>query len=105
MVNHGLAGVQDEIAGSHVFVCAHASHDVRCGPVLVEKFNEEIGLRGPKTKVQYKPKGIDPKASEIGPNKPKVSDITMDTTEERPASDSHMCSEDAKIQLADGIAL
>ncbi|KAI9090675.1 hypothetical protein K1719_028528 [Acacia pycnantha] len=45
------AGVQDEIAGSHVFVCAHASRVVRCGPVLVEKFNEEIGLRGLKDQV------------------------------------------------------
>ncbi|XP_028772357.1 uncharacterized protein LOC114729515 [Neltuma alba] len=48
------AGVQDEIAGSYVFVCAHASRDVRCGvcgPVLIEKFNEEIELRGLKDQV------------------------------------------------------
>ncbi|KAK4282331.1 hypothetical protein QN277_013722 [Acacia crassicarpa] len=48
------AGVQEEIAGSHVFVCAHGSRDVRCGvcgPVLIEKFNREIELRGLKDQV------------------------------------------------------
>lgn len=48
------AAVEDEIAGSYVFVCAHGSRDVRCGvcgPVLIEKLNEEIELRGLKGQV------------------------------------------------------
>ncbi|KAL7232644.1 hypothetical protein ACSBR2_010624 [Camellia fascicularis] len=42
------SGVQEVLAGSHVFVCAHASRDQRCGvcgPVLIEKFKEEIEQR------------------------------------------------------------
>lgn len=59
MVNGKLwaAGVQDVITGSYVFVCAHGSRDVRCGvcgPVLIEKLNEEIGLRGLKDQVFVK---------------------------------------------------
>lgn len=48
------AGVPEVLAGSHVFVCAHGSRDVRCGvcgPVLIEKLNEEIELRGLKDQV------------------------------------------------------
>ncbi|KAI4348203.1 hypothetical protein L6164_008956 [Bauhinia variegata] len=48
------AGVQDVLSGSHVFVCAHGSRDVRCGvcgPVLIEKLNEEIELRGLKDQI------------------------------------------------------
>ncbi|XP_028772364.1 altered inheritance of mitochondria protein 32-like [Neltuma alba] len=48
------AGVPDEMAGSYVFVCSHASRDVRCGvcgPALIDKFNEEIELRGLKDQV------------------------------------------------------
>ncbi|KAF7819517.1 altered inheritance of mitochondria protein 32 [Senna tora] len=47
-------GVQGEITGSYVFVCAHGSRDVRCGvcgPVLIEKLNEEIEQRGLKDQV------------------------------------------------------
>ncbi|KAE9588927.1 hypothetical protein Lal_00012531 [Lupinus albus] len=43
------AGVPEVITGSHVYVCAHRSRDVRCGvcgPELIKKLNEEIGLRG-----------------------------------------------------------
>ena len=48
------AGVQDEITNSYIFVCAHGSRDARCGvcgPVLIEKLNEEIELRGLKDQV------------------------------------------------------
>nr|XP_025700665.1 uncharacterized protein LOC112801929 isoform X2 [Arachis hypogaea] len=48
------AGVQDGLTGSHIFVCAHGSRDVRCGvcgPVLIEKLNEEIELRGLKEQI------------------------------------------------------
>lgn len=48
------AAVQEDIAGSHVFVCAHASRDVRCGvcgPALIDKFNDEIEYRGLKDQV------------------------------------------------------
>ncbi|KAK2419537.1 sucrase/ferredoxin family protein [Trifolium repens] len=44
-------GVQDVVAGSYIFVCALGSHDVRCGvcgPVLIDKLNEEIQPRGLK---------------------------------------------------------
>ena len=42
------AGVPEVFSGSHVYVCAHGSRDVRCGvcgPVLIKKLNEEIELR------------------------------------------------------------
>ena len=42
------SGVPELLAGSHVFVCAHASRDRRCGvcgPALIEKFEEEIEMR------------------------------------------------------------
>ncbi|XP_027347037.1 uncharacterized protein LOC113858544 [Abrus precatorius] len=48
------AGVQEEFTGSHVYVCAHGSRDVRCGvcgPVLIEKLNEQIELRGLKDQI------------------------------------------------------
>lgn len=43
------AGGKEPLSGLHVFVCAHASRDMRCGvcgPVLVKKFEEEIESRG-----------------------------------------------------------
>ncbi|XVF57992.1 hypothetical protein PTKIN_Ptkin07bG0026700 [Pterospermum kingtungense] len=43
------SGVQETFTGSYVFVCAHANRDKRCGvcgPVLIEKLNEEIELGG-----------------------------------------------------------
>ncbi|KAK7395793.1 hypothetical protein VNO78_16363 [Psophocarpus tetragonolobus] len=43
------AGGSEAFSGSHVYVCAHGSRDVRCGvcgPVLIEKLNEEIKLQG-----------------------------------------------------------
>ena len=48
------SGVQETFSGSYVFVCAHGSRDKRCGvcgPVLIEKLNEEIELRGLKDQV------------------------------------------------------
>ncbi|KAI8533613.1 hypothetical protein RHMOL_Rhmol10G0023200 [Rhododendron molle] len=48
------SGVPEVLAGSHVFVCAHANRDKRCGvcgPVLIEKFQEEIETRGLKDQV------------------------------------------------------
>ncbi|KAF7129534.1 hypothetical protein RHSIM_Rhsim10G0016700 [Rhododendron simsii] len=48
------SGVPEVLAGSHVFVCAHANRDKRCGvcgPVLIEKFEEEIEIRGLKDQV------------------------------------------------------
>ncbi|XAR58223.1 hypothetical protein NMG60_11026636 [Bertholletia excelsa] len=43
------SGVPEVMTGSYVFVCAHASRDKRCGvcgPVLIDKFKEEIKQRG-----------------------------------------------------------
>jgi hypothetical protein len=48
------SGVPEVLTGSHVFVCAHGSRDRRCGvcgPVLIEKLNEEIEFRGLKDQV------------------------------------------------------
>ncbi|TKY63202.1 Altered inheritance of mitochondria protein 32 [Spatholobus suberectus] len=48
------AGVPEALSGSHVYVCAHGSRDVRCGvcgPVLIKKLNEEIELRGLKDQI------------------------------------------------------
>ncbi|XP_059638532.1 uncharacterized protein LOC132280795 [Cornus florida] len=45
------SGVQEVLTGSHIFVCAHNKRDRRCGvcgPALIEKLNEEIGLRNSK---------------------------------------------------------
>ncbi|XVE84035.1 hypothetical protein DITRI_Ditri16bG0136300 [Diplodiscus trichospermus] len=48
------SGVQETLTGSYLFVCAHGNRDKRCGvcgPVLIEKFKEEIELRGLKDQV------------------------------------------------------
>ncbi|GKD63800.1 probable amino acid permease 7 isoform X1 [Tanacetum coccineum] len=48
------SGTEEKVAASYVFVCAHNSRDKRCGvcgPPLIEKFNEEIGVRGLKDQV------------------------------------------------------
>lgn len=48
------AGVPEVFTGSHVYVCAHGSRDVRCGvcgPVLITKLNEEIEQRGLKDQI------------------------------------------------------
>ncbi|XP_057791710.1 uncharacterized protein LOC131008713 [Salvia miltiorrhiza] len=42
------SGVEQELNGSFVFVCAHNNRDRRCGvcgPPLIEKFKEEIGSK------------------------------------------------------------
>lgn len=47
-------GEKSVLRGSHIFVCAHGSRDVRCGvcgPVLLDKLNEEIQLRGLKDQI------------------------------------------------------
>lgn len=52
------SGVPEVFTGSHVFVCVHGSRDRRCGvcgPILVQKFDEEIGLRGLKDQVYVSP--------------------------------------------------
>ncbi|KAK6128308.1 hypothetical protein DH2020_037943 [Rehmannia glutinosa] len=49
-----LSGVQEELTGSYVFVCAHNNRDRRCGvcgPVLIEKFKGEIGSKDLKNHV------------------------------------------------------
>ncbi|KAG9446487.1 hypothetical protein H6P81_012615 [Aristolochia fimbriata] len=49
-----VPGNSELISGSHVFVCAHASRDKRCGvcgPILVKNFKEEIERRGLKDSV------------------------------------------------------
>ncbi|KAF1885615.1 hypothetical protein Lal_00039460 [Lupinus albus] len=48
------AGVPEVLTGSHVYVCAHGSRDVRCGvcgPELIKKLNEEIELRDLKNQI------------------------------------------------------
>ncbi|KAL8529369.1 hypothetical protein ACS0TY_006697 [Phlomoides rotata] len=49
-----LSGVQEKLSGSYVFVCAHNNRDRRCGvcgPVLIEKFREEIESQDLKSQV------------------------------------------------------
>ncbi|KAL6521788.1 hypothetical protein OROGR_018357 [Orobanche gracilis] len=49
-----LSGVQEELTGSYVFVCAHNLRDRRCGvcrPILIEKFEKEIGSKNLKNQV------------------------------------------------------
>lgn len=48
------SGLQEVLTGSHVFVCAHNTRDKRCGvcgPALIEKFKEEIEMKGLKDQV------------------------------------------------------
>lgn len=43
------SGPPETLIGAFVFVCAHSNRDKRCGvcgPVLIEKFKEEIKSRG-----------------------------------------------------------
>ncbi|VFQ67991.1 unnamed protein product [Cuscuta campestris] len=43
------SGLQESLHGAYVFVCAHSKRDMRCGvcgPVLIEKFKEEIEVKG-----------------------------------------------------------
>ncbi|XP_027152986.1 altered inheritance of mitochondria protein 32-like [Coffea eugenioides] len=52
--NSWAAGKQEVLTGSYVFVCAHNNRDKRCGvcgPVLIEKFKEEIDSRALKSQV------------------------------------------------------
>ncbi|XP_013618633.1 PREDICTED: uncharacterized protein LOC106325156 isoform X4 [Brassica oleracea var. oleracea] len=52
------SGIQEELSGSFVFVCAHGSRDKRCGvcgPALIEKFEQEIGSRGLSDQIFVKP--------------------------------------------------
>ncbi|KAG2301500.1 hypothetical protein Bca52824_030151 [Brassica carinata] len=52
------SGIQEELSGSFVFVCAHGSRDKRCGvcgPALMEKFEQEIGSRGLSDQILVKP--------------------------------------------------
>ncbi|CAA0819649.1 Sucrase/ferredoxin-like family protein [Striga hermonthica] len=49
-----ISGVQEELTDSFVFVCAHNNRDRRCGvcgPILIEKFKEEIGSKDLKGQV------------------------------------------------------
>lgn len=53
-----LPGAGEALTGSYVFVCAHGSRDRRCGvcgPVLIEKFKEEISSQGLQDKVSVSP--------------------------------------------------
>ncbi|KAJ4827570.1 hypothetical protein Tsubulata_004791 [Turnera subulata] len=48
------SGIQEVLTGSHIFVCAHASRDKRCGvcgPILIQKLQEGIESRGLKDQV------------------------------------------------------
>ncbi|XP_002966242.2 altered inheritance of mitochondria protein 32 [Selaginella moellendorffii] len=50
-------GVEEPLSGSHVFICAHGARDARCGscgPVLVDKFRDEIEARGLSGRVTVK---------------------------------------------------
>ncbi|KAL6587453.1 hypothetical protein OROMI_000431 [Orobanche minor] len=49
-----LSGVHEDLTGSYVFVCAHNLRDRRCGvcgPILIEKFQEEIESKDLKNQV------------------------------------------------------
>ncbi|GLJ18389.1 hypothetical protein SUGI_0325670 [Cryptomeria japonica] len=53
-----LSGNPEILTGSHIFVCAHASRDRRCGvcgPVLIRRFKEEIESRGLRGHVSVSP--------------------------------------------------
>lgn len=44
-----LSGRPERLTGTHIFVCAHGSHDVRCGdagPKIIGRLKKEISLRG-----------------------------------------------------------
>ncbi|KAL7090536.1 hypothetical protein ACP275_12G047000 [Erythranthe tilingii] len=49
-----LSGKIEKLSGSYVFVCCHNNRDRRCGvcgPILIEKFKEEIGSKDLKKHV------------------------------------------------------
>lgn len=53
-----LPGTPESLKGSYVFVCSHGSRDRRCGvcgPVLVNRFREEIEYHGLQGKVFVSP--------------------------------------------------
>ncbi|KEH32839.1 putative thioredoxin-like ferredoxin [Medicago truncatula] len=53
-----LPGTPETLKGSYVFVCSHGSRDRRCGvcgPVLVNRFREEIEYHGLQGKVFVSP--------------------------------------------------
>uniref|UniRef100_A0A0C9SB63 TSA: Wollemia nobilis Ref_Wollemi_Transcript_499_1826 transcribed RNA sequence n=1 Tax=Wollemia nobilis TaxID=56998 RepID=A0A0C9SB63_9CONI len=53
-----LSGNPEILTGSHIFVCAHASRDRRCGvcgPALIRRFKEEIESRGLRSQVSVSP--------------------------------------------------
>ncbi|XP_022895104.1 altered inheritance of mitochondria protein 32-like isoform X2 [Olea europaea var. sylvestris] len=48
------SGVQEALTGTYVFICAHNNRDRRCGvcgPVLMEKFKEDIESKGLQNQV------------------------------------------------------
>ncbi|XP_010435980.1 PREDICTED: uncharacterized protein LOC104719713 [Camelina sativa] len=51
------SGSQEDISGTFVFVCTHTSRDKRCGvcgPVILERFQKEIGSRGLSDQITLK---------------------------------------------------
>ncbi|CAF2273966.1 BnaA04g10370D [Brassica napus] len=51
------SGREEKISGTFVFVCTHASRDKRCGvcgPVILERFVQEIGSRGLSDQISLK---------------------------------------------------
>lgn len=53
-----LSGRPETLSGTHIFVCAHASHDAQCGllgPIVIGRLKDEISARGLGTHVFVRP--------------------------------------------------
>ena len=53
-----LSGRPEKLSGTHMFVCAHANHDARCGvsgPIIISRLRHEMSLRGLGKKVFVRP--------------------------------------------------
>lgn len=53
-----LSGRPERLSGTHIFVCSHASHDIRCGisgPVIIGKLRQELCTRGLEFDVCIRP--------------------------------------------------
>ena len=53
-----LSGRPEKLSGFHMFVCAHANHDARCGvsgPIIISRLRHEMSVRGLGKKVFVRP--------------------------------------------------
>lgn len=53
-----ISGRPERLSGVHIFVCSHASHDIRCGvsgPIIIGRLRNELRMRGLDADVCVRP--------------------------------------------------